>query len=231
LALGCANACYALTDFEGLDDAPSSASASSASSASASSSASSSASTGSGGAGSGGGGAGGEVTVGGGGQGGGGGNNLCPPPNVDYSGLVLNEIAPKGFPEDWIELYNNGSETIPLCAVFIGQDYDGITPPGAGDRYTFGPGELAAGQYKVIHGVSDFSFGLSKDTPERVTLFAPDGVVLDDTAWTASVPTQYTESDTWARIPNGTGAFKRVASPTQGAANVDTGGAGGSGGI
>jgi hypothetical protein len=220
-----------LTDFEGLDDVPSSASASGTSSASASSAASASASTGSGGGGSGGGGSGGAVAAGGGGQGGDGGTSLCPPPNVDYSGLVLNEIAPKGFPEDWIELHNKGDETIPLCAVFVTQDYDGVTPPGAGDRYTFGPGELAAGQYLVIHGVTDFSFGLSKDSPERVTLFAPDGVVLNDTAWTATLATEYTVSDTWARIPNGTGAFKRIASPTQGAANVDTGGAGGSGGI
>lgn len=160
---------------------------------------------------------------------------VCPPPGVDYSGLVLNEMAPKGVPEDWIELRNNSAWTIPLCAVFITQGYDGITPPGGGDRFTFGEVSIEPNQYLVIHSPTDFPFGLAKDEPERITLFAPDGTVIDNTNYVADVTTEFTSADSWARIPDATGPWERSVIPTKGTENADIpgdggGGAGGEGG-
>jgi hypothetical protein len=168
----------------------------------------------------------------GGGEGGDGGVAPCPRPGVNYAGLVLNELAPKGVPEDWMELRNNSEAPIPLCAVFITQGYDDMTPPGGGDRFTFGHVTIGAGQYLVLQEVVDFPFGLAKDEPERITLFAPDSTVLDDTAWAVGIPDQFIAGESWARIPDASGPFERSASPTKGDTNasIGQGGAGGGGG-
>jgi hypothetical protein len=158
-----------------------------------------------------------------------GGGTPCPPPNVDYSGLVLNELAPRGLPEDWMELRNNSASSIPLCGAFITQGYDGTNPPGGGDRFTFGAVTIGAGQYLVINQNADFPYGLAKDEPERITLFAPDGSVLDDTEWVVGVVDEFETTESWSRIPDADGPFKRVPSPTKGNENIDLG-AGGAGG-
>lgn len=164
------------------------------------------------------------------GGGGSGGQSMCPPPGVDYGGLVLNEMAPKGLPEDWIELRNNSAWTIPLCAAFITQGYDGISPPGGDDRYTFGEVSIGPGEYLVIHSPTDFPFGLAKDEPERVTLFSPDSTVIDNTEYVADLATEFTSADSWARIPDASGPWERSAVPSKGIENADAPGSGGGGG-
>jgi hypothetical protein len=165
-----------------------------------------------------------------GGTGGGSGStSTCPPPGADYTGLVMNELAPKGLPDDWIELRNNGAAAIPLCGVFLTQDYDDITIPSGPDRFTFGDVYLAPGKYMVVASGAELPFGLSKDAPERITLFAPDGKVLDDTSWTATPSTEFTPYESWGRIPDGTGSWKRVNNPTKGTSNFELGGSGGAG--
>jgi hypothetical protein len=165
-----------------------------------------------------------------GGDGGQGAGAACPPRGINYSGLVLNELAPKGVPEDWIELFNAGAVPIPLCAVFVAENYDGITPPGGDNRFTFGESTIGAGQYLVIDATNDFPFGIPKDENERITLFAPDGTVLDDTAYEATIATEFSAAETWGRIPDVSGPWERTTSPTKGSENVDLGGGGPGGG-
>ncbi len=219
-----ASGCFFLSDFDGLEDGDATSTATTTG-ASTGSTAPSGASVSSGGDGAGGEGTG-AAPEGGGGAGG---QSMCPPPGVDYSGLVLNEMAPKGVPEDWIELRNNSAWTIPLCAAFITQGYDGITPPGGDDRYTFGEVSLEAGQYLVIHSPTDFPFGLAKDEPERITLFAPDGTVIDNTNYVADLTSEFTSADSWARIPDASGPWERSVMPTKGTENADVPGSGGGG--
>lgn len=157
------------------------------------------------------------------------GGKACPPPGATYAGLVMNELAPKGLPDDWIELRNNGSVAVPLCAVMLTQNYDGITVPSGPDRFTFGDVYLAPGKYLVVASVAELPYGLAKDAPERITLFAPDGTVLDDTAWVVSPANAFTSLESWARIPDGTGPFKRISNPTKGTSNFELGGTGGAG--
>ena len=152
------------------------------------------------------------------------GGMTCPPPGASYAGLVMNELAPKGLPADWIELRNNGPVAVPLCGVMVTQNYDDITVPSGPDRFTFCAVYLAPGKYLVIAAVSELPFGLSKDAPERISLFAPDGKLLDDTSWMASPATEFTSLESWARIPDGTGPFKRVENPTKGTSNFELGG-------
>ena len=68
----------------------------------------------------------------------------CPPPGIDYGPLKINEVHARGIPDDWIELKNTGSTAIPLCAVFITQSYNGVSPPTGDDRYTFNEMETNA---------------------------------------------------------------------------------------
>jgi len=158
----------------------------------------------------------------------------CPPPGIDYGPLKINEVHARGIPDDWIELKNTGSTAIPLCAVFITQSYNGVSPPTGDDRYTFNEVTLGAGGYLVVTtGVlpTDLPFGLDKDIGERVTLWAPDASILDDTTYPAPPEWQVTES--WGREPDGTGSFVKSCSPTKNAENVFTPcatGAGGGGG-
>jgi hypothetical protein len=142
----------------------------------------------------------------------------------------MNELHPRGIPDDWIEFINQGTDPIPLCAVFITQEYDGTTPPSGGDRYTFGHVTLGGGQRVVITATVDFPFGLDKDVGERVTLFAPDASVLDDTTYPA--PPEWESAASWAREPDSSGDFEKTCSPTKAAENVYTGcgGGGGAGG-
>ncbi len=230
-----ASGCYFLSSFDGLDDAGAAtagaggaggnaASTSSMSSTSSTSSRSSSTATA-------------GQAVGSGGAPGsagapGGGGAACPPPGADYTGLVMNEMAPKGVPDDWIELRNNGLAAIPLCGVILAQSYDDVTVPEGSNRFTFGDVSLAPGEYLVVASGPELPYGLSKDAPERITLFTPAGQVLDDTAWVATPATEFTALESWARIPDGTGPWKRVENPTKGTANfelpADAGSEGGS---
>jgi hypothetical protein len=224
--------CYLFSDFDDLGGGGAAGSSSS------SSSASTAASGGAGGAAGGAGGSAAPASSGSGGAtgatggSGGGGGAGCVPGDVDYSPLVMNELAPKGVPDDWIEIRNTGAVAIPLCGVMVTQDYDDLVVPDGPDRFTFyGDAYLGPGKLVVIAELTEFPFGLSKDGSERITMFAPDGTVLDDTSWLVDSSTEFTSAETWARIPDGSGPFKRSNNPTKGTSNYEiaNGGAGGGG--
>lgn len=128
-------------------------------------------------------------------------------------GLVINEVAAAGDPDDWAELYNGSSDPIDLTGVTYTDDI-------AGDpaRATFADGTtVEPGGYLVIDFVDpDPGFGLGGD--EEFGIFSAAGVLIDSVDWDEG---DSPEGASFGRFPNGTGSFKTLATPTRGAANVD----------
>lgn len=128
-----------------------------------------------------------------------------------FAGLVVNEVAAAGSPDDWFELYNGSSEAIDLEGVHFSDDPDRPL------RATFGAGTvIEAGGYLVqVVSEAEVGFGLGSD--ELVVIFDPDGVELDRADWPEEGSP---ETRSWGRIPDGTGDFTTLDTPTPGAANV-----------
>jgi hypothetical protein len=119
--------------------------------------------------------------------------------------VKLNEIESSGgTPGDWIELKNTGTSAADVSGLVL-RDND--------DTHTFvipAATTIAAGGYYVAD--VDPSYGLGGADSAR--LFAADGVTLIDSyTWTAAAATTY------ARCPDGTGAFASSAASTRGAVN------------
>jgi hypothetical protein len=125
--------------------------------------------------------------------------------------IVVNEVVAKaaaGEP-DWVELYNLGSEDADLGGWSIADDSD--------HSYVFAPGKIVgAGEYLLVDA-NEFGFGLGSD--DQVTLLQPDGSEADLADWEDGAAPLGTS---WGRIPNGTGEFKTLGTPTPGAENIDT---------
>lgn len=122
--------------------------------------------------------------------------------------IVINEVRsqPPAGEQDFVELYNQGSSVADISGWSIRDNDDthvftipaGTTIPAGGYRvYSELPGEL--------------TFGLGGADSAR--LFAPNAALKDSYSWTSHASTSY------ARCPNGTGAFKTSGSVTKNAAN------------
>lgn len=153
------------------------------------------------------------------------------PDDRTITDLVINEINakpsdvkdPAGDAEDWIELYNAGTETIDLAGLYItdnlSQKKKHLLKAGTGDEMV-----LESGAYKVLwadeepgEGVDHLSFKLSAEG-EAVGLYQElDGVIhaLDEVAFG-----EQPGEGSWSRIPNITGPFKFTAQPTPNEANA-----------
>ncbi len=142
------------------------------------------------------------------------------------SGVVINEVAPfasdyldeEGKREDWVELYNTTNEAIPVGGLYLS---DKASSP---DKWQIPPGlSIPAGGYLTIfcdkdledgplH--ADFSFKASGESAvlsqQTATGFETlDRVDFEDIAFESS----------FARIPNGTGDFVKVGTPTANGSN------------
>lgn len=148
------------------------------------------------------------------------------------SGLVLNELSASG--DDWIELFNGGTETLDLGGLAIA-DADDAGEPKVDDAVTIPAGTtLASGAYLFILADQDASlpdfqdacdpgpapclhagFGISGGGDTLFVLDA-EGAVIASVVYPADATA---DGESWARLPNGTGDFG-VAAPTPGAANA-----------
>jgi len=138
------------------------------------------------------------------------------PPEVDpgrWEGLVINEVAPKGVPADWFELFNTGLKPIPLDGFSVSDD--------SGDRSDAVPFPsglvVPAGDRLLLQFDDDWpGFGLGVD--EELSILAPDGTVIDSTGWLsiAAVPGR-----SWGRVPDGTGSFLVMDCPSPGRENTE----------
>jgi hypothetical protein len=139
------------------------------------------------------------------------------------SDMVINEFMADnettvtdqdGDYDDWIEFYNNGSETINLEGLYLSDDAAQL------DQWIFPDTSIAAGGYLIVWADDDgdqeglhANFKLSK-SGEAIILSDANLQVLDE----ISFGEQLTDTTT-GRFPNGTGEFE-LMQPTFGMENV-----------
>ncbi len=122
-----------------------------------------------------------------------------------------------GAYDDWIELYNPGSEPIDLGGMYLTDDLTDAT------QWQFTAGTtIAAGGYLIIwadnddeQGPTHASFKLSS-SGEQIGLYHIDGATLIDSV---EFGTQ-TADVSAGRSPNGSGEFVSMPTPTPGTANI-----------
>lgn len=138
--------------------------------------------------------------------------------------VVLNEVASSGSSngqcngEDWVELYNDGFDTLSL------DNYTLYDDKGPGDdsvmtlSQTSGSlSNLAAGEYKVLCKGIDFSFGIgSKDT---ITLADENGNIVSTTG---AMSGSNDDDTTYALLLDDASGYQYTSTPTPGALNIFT---------
>jgi hypothetical protein len=151
-------------------------------------------------------------------------------PATPIAGIVINEFCASnstliddfGQVEDWIELYNNGNETIDLAGLYITDDLTTKNKHkiSAGDSRTI----LSPGEYIVLYadetvtqGALHLGFKLSGDGDDIGLYQVLDGdvVTLDELTFE-----KQTDNASTSRIPNITGSFIKTGKATPKAANI-----------
>ena len=129
-----------------------------------------------------------------------------------YTGLVINEVAAKGDPLDWFELYNASGEEIALADFVVADDLKD-----AAKRVAF-PDELVIpqGGYLEIQLDKDGWPGFALGGDEELGIWTADGVLVAEVDWDEG---QAGEGMSFARVPDAIGEFQTVVNPTPGAAN------------
>lgn len=123
--------------------------------------------------------------------------------------VVINELVhdPVSGQEDWIELYNGGTEAVDVSGWLIS---DG------GNNFAIPQGTiLDADDYLVYtrNQGNTFTWGFGDD--ELALLYNARGEVVDTADWQLG---EATEPDSFGRLPNGSGPFQELT-PTKGSAN------------
>ena len=129
-----------------------------------------------------------------------------------YTGLVINEVAAKGDPLDWFELYNASGEEIALADFVVADDLKD-----AAKRVAF-PDELVIpqGGYLEIELDKDGWPGFALGEDEELGIWTADGALVAKVDWDEG---QAGEGMSFARVPDAIGEFQTVGNPTPGAAN------------
>ncbi len=128
------------------------------------------------------------------------------------TGLVINEIAAQGDPLDWVELHNASDSEVALANFVLADD---LTD--AGKRTPFPPElMIPPGAYLWIELDQDGwpGFALGKD--EEFGIWTMDGVLVGEVDWAEG---QADAGTSFARLPDVTGPFRTVLTPTPGAPN------------
>ena len=134
-----------------------------------------------------------------------------PDPSASALDLVINEVAAKGDPLDWFELYNASDSNIALVNFVVADDLDD-----AAERVAF-PVDLmiAPGEYLQIQVDSDNWAGFKLGGDEELGIWTSEGVLVDSVDWDEG---DSGEGVSFARLPDGTGEFHTVV-PTPGEEN------------
>jgi len=138
--------------------------------------------------------------------------------STSTSDVVINEIMAKSSSEtktEWVELYNKGDKEADISnwSVRDSKDRDPfIIPAGT---------VIAAGGFLVVQydetGENGFTFGLGNE--DSVRLFDGNDSVTDSFQWNDG---DMMDDQSYGRVPDGTGDFKLLVSPTKGKSNSDT---------
>ena len=129
-----------------------------------------------------------------------------------YTGLVINEVAAKGDPLDWFELYNASGEEIALADFVVADDLKD-----AAKRVAF-PDELVIPQdgYLEIELDKDGWPGFALGEDEELGIWTADGALVAEVDWDEG---QAREGMSFARVPDAIGESQTVGNPTPGAVN------------
>jgi len=126
-------------------------------------------------------------------------------------GLVLNEVAASGTPDDWFEVTNTGVTSIVLsdyCFVDIKADFVKCKP--------FAATVLAPGAYIAVD-VTDATAGFKLASDEELWIYRnADHVLIDGVDWAEG---QSPSGGSFARSPDATGAFAVAVTATRAAKN------------
>ena len=127
-------------------------------------------------------------------------------------GLVINEVAAQGDPLDWFELYNASDESIDLADFVMADDLTDESK-----RTPFPDGTvIEAGAYLQIELDKDGWPGFALGRDEELGIWTADGILVAQIDWEKG---QADERTSWARLPDITGDFQTVDTPTPGAPN------------
>jgi len=139
--------------------------------------------------------------------------SFTPPANVDYSKLKFNEISGVGGDaEKFYELINTGTTDINLegCKIYYNNDpfNAGYTAPltwtGCADQV------IEAGELLCLIGrnvTCSFTTGLTAQRVIEVTLFDPNGNLIDEFIRAQDTGDYAISDKSFSRIPDGTGPF------------------------
>ncbi len=126
--------------------------------------------------------------------------------------LIINELAAKGDPLDWLELYNDTPREIRLAEFVIADDLNDESKRVAfPDDMVVQPGEYLQ---IVLDKKAWPGFALGSD--EELGIWTRDGVLVDQVDWEDG---QSPELHSLARIPDLTGPFQTVEGATPQAPN------------
>lgn len=127
-------------------------------------------------------------------------------------GLVINEVAAKGDPLDWFELHNVSDEPITLDGHMFADDLADI-----GKRVAFPAGAtIEAGGYLQISLDSDGWPGFALGSDEELGVWLSDGTAVAIIDWDEG---DSGGGQSYARVPDVTGDFQTVDTPTPAAPN------------
>ncbi|MDR2039654.1 MAG: lamin tail domain-containing protein [Bacteroidales bacterium] len=143
-------------------------------------------------------------------------------PDVDYSGIVINEICGLQNPDDdWVEIFNSSGNEIDLGYVQI------IKTDDVGEIksiYTFPANTmLAAGAYKVIATLTgELTSGISNSKQVGIALQAPNGDMIDSFDRNNDVGNgkEHLSGGSYGRIPNGSATWAVLIACTRGTENI-----------
>lgn len=127
--------------------------------------------------------------------------------------LVINEIAAKGEPDDWFEVYNASDKTIDLSQYTFTDNIDKRTNAAAFPEGT----TLEPGAYKAFFLTDEWpGFRLGSD--EELGIFDAKGRLVDSVDWNEG---DSPAGESFGRFPDRSGPFRRFVSPTPGLPNVE----------
>jgi len=130
--------------------------------------------------------------------------------NVADRGLVINEVAAAGAPDDWFEVVNTSAVPIDLSD-FV------YTDTGDRDRARAFPGFVLQPGERHVQYVSDPVDGFQLAGDEALWLYRADGATVDTVDWSEG---DSPRGGSYARLPDATGAFARVSHDSQGEPNT-----------
>ncbi|WP_419864928.1 CotH kinase family protein [Candidatus Poriferisodalis sp.] len=127
-------------------------------------------------------------------------------------GLVINEVAAKGDPLDWFELYNASPVPIALDGLEMADDLTDV-----GKRVPFPAGTvIGPGEYLQFSLDKAAWPGFALGSDEELGIWLLDGTLVASVDWDDG---QSGADESYARVPDVTGRFQTVGTPTPGAAN------------